>query len=481
MAVQNRPPRIVDLDLEATAELPVIDFGDGHAADEAALPESTAATDVFPAPVVPAGVADLADSLRDVEHRLQRKIERVGKLETDLAAAQSQADALRAQLEESQRAGAERESSLRAELAAAAQRDADLQRESLARQNSLAEARVQLQSQIAALTESQQQAQARAGQQRNQERDLQELRRRSEQQHEALSTWQGFRAVSESRLAESEAQLRDIDARHQAALQEARAHAGRLQDELAAARDESGARIAALTQSLQDAGIAQQATAAELLTTAGRVSQLGADLVASQASIVELQKQIAELRAVEDKARRGAEQFDAQQQQIASLKAELATTLEHLHAAETQLRNAGERVHRLESEAHASAALLGNLQQNIQRLGREDTGSRPALQPPPGEMVLRVLIRHDGGSDIVYPLGRRTSIGRTADNDIQVDTTFVSRHHAVLLSSADHCIVEDLNSTNGVLVNGHRVGRQILHDGDAVTVGKTEFRYQQRS
>jgi pSer/pThr/pTyr-binding forkhead associated (FHA) protein len=51
----------------------------------------------------------------------------------------------------------------------------------------------------------------------------------------------------------------------------------------------------------------------------------------------------------------------------------------------------------------------------------------------------------------------------------------------VLLSSADNCIVEDLNSTNGVLVNGRRVGRQILHDGDTVKVGKTEFRYQQRS
>jgi pSer/pThr/pTyr-binding forkhead associated (FHA) protein len=97
-------------------------------------------------------------------------------------------------------------------------------------------------------------------------------------------------------------------------------------------------------------------------------------------------------------------------------------------------------------------------------LKREDTGSRPALAPATGELVLRVLIRHEGGSDVVYPLGRRTSIGRTVDNDIQVDTTFISRHHAVLLSSPDHCIVEDLNSTNGVLVNGHRIGRQGFGD-----------------
>ncbi len=41
--------------------------------------------------------------------------------------------------------------------------------------------------------------------------------------------------------------------------------------------------------------------------------------------------------------------------------------------------------------------------------------------------------------------------------------------------------VELAVSTNGVLVNGRRVGRQILQDGDTVTVGKTEFKYQQRS
>ncbi len=424
MAVQNRPPRIVDLDLDATAPLPVIDFDDDHTVDAPALPEPATATDVFPTPVVPAGVAELADSLREVEHRLQRKIERVGKLEVDLAAARLQTDGLRAQLEHAQRASAEREASLRAELAAAARRDADLQREFSSQQNILAEARAQLQTQ------------QRANLLRNQERDLLELRRRCEQQHEALSTWQGFRAFSESLLAESEAQLRGVDARHLAALQEAQAQCSQLQDELAATRQQAATQIAALTESLREAGQAQQAGAAELQASADRVTQLSAELAAAN---------------------------------------------ERLHAAETQGRDSGERVHAPEPETHASATPPEDLQQDMQPPGRDDAGDQPALAPVIGEVVLRVLIRHDGGSDVVYPLGRRTSIGRTSDNDIQVDTTFISRHHAVLLSSPDHCIVEDLNSTNGVLVNGHRVGRQILHDGDTVTVGKTEFRYQQRS
>jgi multidrug efflux pump subunit AcrA (membrane-fusion protein) len=110
----------------------------------------------------------------------------------------------------------------------------------------------------------------------------------------------------------------------------------------------------------------------------------------------------------------------------------------------------------------------------------DEEGMRPA-QPRGMGNVLRVLVREDDGAEVVYPLGRHTSIGRTPDNDIQVDTTWVSRNHAAVLAGTQHCIIEDLNSTNGVLVNGMRVTRQVLHDGDAVTIGKTHFRYQQRT
>ncbi len=97
------------------------------------------------------------------------------------------------------------------------------------------------------------------------------------------------------------------------------------------------------------------------------------------------------------------------------------------------------------------------------------------------EPVQRVLIREVEGEEVVFTLGKRTTIGRTADNDIHIDTTFISRHHAVLLSNPDQCVVEDLNSTNGVMINGRPVTRQALRDGDTLTIGKTEFRYQQRA
>ena len=53
----------------------------------------------------------------------------------------------------------------------------------------------------------------------------------------------------------------------------------------------------------------------------------------------------------------------------------------------------------------------------------------------------------------------------------------MSRHHALVVVGPHDTIIEDLNSTNGVFVNGRKVVRQLLADGDAVTIGESKFRY----
>ena len=103
-------------------------------------------------------------------------------------------------------------------------------------------------------------------------------------------------------------------------------------------------------------------------------------------------------------------------------------------------------------------------------------GEEIALEGP-----ARVLIRTDGNTDFVHVLGRRTRIGRGSDNEIVLDTKHISRYHAVLFAGPNHTTIEDLKSTNGVFVNGKRVARQILRDGDRVTIGKSRFRYSVRN
>jgi hypothetical protein len=97
--------------------------------------------------------------------------------------------------------------------------------------------------------------------------------------------------------------------------------------------------------------------------------------------------------------------------------------------------------------------------------------------PARADSQLCMLVRTEGDTGIVHVLGRRTTIGRTPDNDLCIDSEAVSRHHAVALQTAGGTVIEDLNSTNGIYVNGHRSSRRQLAEGDVVTIGKASFRY----
>jgi type II secretory pathway predicted ATPase ExeA len=69
-------------------------------------------------------------------------------------------------------------------------------------------------------------------------------------------------------------------------------------------------------------------------------------------------------------------------------------------------------------------------------------------------------------------------IGRTADNDVQIQSRFISRHHAQVVSDQAHSIVEDLNSTNGVFIRSQRVKHQTLVDGDIIQIGEHKLLYR---
>jgi pSer/pThr/pTyr-binding forkhead associated (FHA) protein len=103
----------------------------------------------------------------------------------------------------------------------------------------------------------------------------------------------------------------------------------------------------------------------------------------------------------------------------------------------------------------------------------------PARRRPATEWSAE-LIRIDGERPVTHVLSRRTRIGRAAGCELQIDSGSVSRHHALVVVSPRETIIEDLNSTNGVLVNGRKVSRQPLSDGDAVTIGEVQFRYLAR-
>ncbi len=196
-----------------------------------------------------------------------------------------------------------------------------------------------------------------------------------------------------------------------------------------------------------------------------------------------LRDELGILRTTDAAAKAGVARFDEQRQQIEELEHALGKAQHLAKHLEADLAAAKERVKQLEADARARTSMLGNLQQNIARLGREDSGARPGLRlvAPGSALPERVLIGQSDGQNVMHPLGRRSTIGRTPDNQIQIDASHVSRHHAVILGSEQHCVIEDLNSTNGVSVNGKRIARQALHDGDIVKIGQSVFRFRQTS
>ncbi len=101
--------------------------------------------------------------------------------------------------------------------------------------------------------------------------------------------------------------------------------------------------------------------------------------------------------------------------------------------------------------------------------------------PPNAEstqVVGRILLASEGktvGERELIP--GRLVIGRTSDNDLQIDSKFISRHHCQIVTQQDSCLIEDLNSTNGIFVQSKRVRRHNLNDGDVVQVGQHEIMY----
>jgi len=106
------------------------------------------------------------------------------------------------------------------------------------------------------------------------------------------------------------------------------------------------------------------------------------------------------------------------------------------------------------------------------RPGLEDTS--PQLQLPIGRLVLSIKGRVVAERELAQG---RCVIGRTSDNDLQIDSTYISRHHAQVVTTSDGSLVEDLNSTNGIFVRGKRVRRHRFADGDVVRIGMHEITY----
>jgi chromosome segregation ATPase len=279
------------------------------------------------------------------------------------------------------------------------------------------------------------------------------------------------------------------------------------------APDERDARIASLEAQLEEQAAAQARLQKELEKAKAkpkRRRRSGGKDAKQEDLLEELERERADLAAQSDERQAAIDRLEKEldaaqaaaqqlQRQLEALGAELDDRARTLVAAREELKKSAARITQLEAELQKAATRPAEKQgrapvrRSRMTHGEDDeTGPVPMVQrdhvhavadtPAPNAVKMRrFLVRLDPGHEALYELSSATTkIGRTPENDLQVCESFISRLHAVIRVAADSTVLEDAGSSNGVFVNGRRVFRQLLRDGDTVLLGMARFRFEAR-
>ncbi len=93
-------------------------------------------------------------------------------------------------------------------------------------------------------------------------------------------------------------------------------------------------------------------------------------------------------------------------------------------------------------------------------------------------MAAKLVLSMDGLVLKEIPLIKeRITIGRKPHNDVQIENLAISGDHAVVVTILNDSFLEDLNSTNGTLVNGQAVKKHVLRNNDVIELGKYKMKY----
>lgn len=93
-------------------------------------------------------------------------------------------------------------------------------------------------------------------------------------------------------------------------------------------------------------------------------------------------------------------------------------------------------------------------------------------------MTAKLILSLNGAVINEYPLDKeRITIGRKPTNDIAIDNLAVSGEHAVVITLLNDSFLEDLDSTNGVIVNGFDVKKHYLIHNDSIEIGRHTLLY----
>jgi uncharacterized RDD family membrane protein YckC len=91
--------------------------------------------------------------------------------------------------------------------------------------------------------------------------------------------------------------------------------------------------------------------------------------------------------------------------------------------------------------------------------------------------MAKLLVQESNGAREFELVDLEVNIGRELDNTLRLSDPSISRHHAVIRLGASGHEIHDLQSSNGVLLNGNKVPSAPLHDGDRITLGQMQLTF----
>lgn len=296
----------------------------------------------------------------------------------------------------------------------------------------------------------------------------------------------------ESERERLQSRVADLEAKLTAQLASAEAERARLTTELAArergvteARERAAADAHKIGELLESAQLRQAEQATQIAGLRGEQAeqlarlQSEADTHEQEMAVLmaHLQEARRPIQSIEADVKRLTEELAAKSAAFQQLEEESRTVRATLERTRGQLEEREFLIRRLERSESNNANVLGRIQTSIERLGTPASPSGAGAAAGPAADWSAEFIRIDGARPVTHVLSRRTRIGRASGCELQIESGSVSRHHALVVVGPREAIIEDLNSTNGVFVNGRKVSRQPLSDGDAVTIGEIQFRY----
>lgn len=176
------------------------------------------------------------------------------------------------------------------------------------------------------------------------------------------------------------------------------------------------------------------------------------------------------------------------EKEVKVLEEAMGNISNELTVAQEKQLHANELLKKRDNEIESLRSQLLLKEQDIEELSKCNvpTGSRSSAtsasthrvgsNDEPHEFAMLLPLNGNGLGEYPVKTGL-LMLGSSPDNDIQIQSEFISRHHAQIISSASDSILGDLNSTNGTYVNSKRIKRHALRNGDLITIGKHRFRF----